>query len=71
MAATSTGVPRREFRAPELPRLHVSVGDEVAHETLGEGIVTAMGGDGTVTVRFREDRSERRLMLDYAPLRKL
>jgi DNA helicase II / ATP-dependent DNA helicase PcrA len=59
------------FRAPELPRLDLSLGDEVAHATLGEGIVTGLSGDGTVTVRFRDDQSERRLVLGYAPLTKL
>jgi DNA helicase-2/ATP-dependent DNA helicase PcrA len=59
------------FRAPEMPRIDLSLGDEVAHTTLGEGTVTALSGDGTVTVRFREDGSERRLVLGYAPLTKL
>ena len=68
---TITGAPRRAFDAPELPRIDLSLGDEVAHETLGEGVVTALSGDGTVTVRFREDRSERRLVLGYAPLTKI
>jgi DNA helicase II / ATP-dependent DNA helicase PcrA len=63
--------PRREFHAPDMPRIDLSVGDEVAHTTLGEGVVTALSSDGTVTVRFREDRSERRLVLGYAPLTKI
>jgi DNA helicase-2/ATP-dependent DNA helicase PcrA len=54
-----------------MPRLDLSVGDEVAHSTLGEGTVIALSGDGTVTVRFREDGSERRLVLGYAPLTKI
>jgi DNA helicase-2/ATP-dependent DNA helicase PcrA len=62
---------RSEFRAPDLPRIDLSLGDEVAHATLGEGVVTALSGDGTVTVRFREDRSERRLVLGYAPLTRI
>jgi hypothetical protein len=62
---------RSEFRAPEMPRIDLAVGDEVAHTTLGEGVVTALSSDGTVTVRFREDRSERRLVLGYAPLTKI
>src|SRR5262249_52135484 len=66
--ASATG---SSFRAPELPRIDLSLGDEVSHATLGEGIVTALAGDGTVTVRFRDDGSERRLMLGYAPLTKL
>ena len=63
--------PRREFRPPDMPRIDISLGDEVSHATLGEGTVTALSGDGTVTVRFREDRSERRLVLGYAPLTKI
>ncbi len=55
---------RRDF--PDL-----STGDSVRHSTLGEGIVTRIEADGTVTVRFAEDGVERRLMLDYAPLEKV
>ena len=36
--------------------------------SLGEGVVTRIEPDGVVTVRFSADGSERRLMLDYAPL---
>jgi DNA helicase-2/ATP-dependent DNA helicase PcrA len=49
----------------------LSTGDSVRHETLGEGVVTAMERGGVVTVRFASDGSERRLMLDYAPLERL
>jgi DNA helicase II / ATP-dependent DNA helicase PcrA len=70
-APAPAGGTRREFVAPDMPQIHLSVGDEVAHETLGEGMVTALSNDGTVTVRFREDQSERRLVLGYAPLTKL
>jgi DNA helicase II / ATP-dependent DNA helicase PcrA len=49
----------------------LSTGDSVRHSTLGEGIVTRIEADGTVTVRFAEDGVERRLMLDYAPLEKI
>jgi DNA helicase-2/ATP-dependent DNA helicase PcrA len=49
----------------------LSTGDSVRHSTLGEGIVTRIEADGTVTVRFAEDGVERRLMLDYAPLEKV
>jgi DNA helicase-2/ATP-dependent DNA helicase PcrA len=55
---------RRNF--PDL-----STGDSVRHSTLGEGVVTRIEADGTVTVRFAEDGVERRLMLDYAPLEKV
>jgi DNA helicase-2/ATP-dependent DNA helicase PcrA len=49
----------------------LSTGDSVRHSTLGEGVVTRIEVDGTVTVRFAEDGVERRLMLDYAPLEKV
>jgi DNA helicase II / ATP-dependent DNA helicase PcrA len=46
-------------------------GDSVRHGTLGEGVVTRIEPGGVVTVRFAGDGSERRLMLDYAPLEKI
>ena len=49
----------------------VSTGDSVRHATLGEGVVTRMDPDGTVTVRFANDGGERRLMLEYAPLERI
>jgi DNA helicase-2/ATP-dependent DNA helicase PcrA len=49
----------------------LSTGDSVRHSTLGEGVVTRIDSDGTVTVRFAEDGVERRLMLDYAPLERI
>jgi DNA helicase-2/ATP-dependent DNA helicase PcrA len=49
----------------------LSTGDSVRHETLGEGVVTAVEAGGVVTVRFAGDGSERRLMLDYAPLERI
>jgi len=59
--------------APEYaPRDHPSLttGDSVRHRSFGEGVVTGMDAGGVVTIRF-EDGSERRLMLDYAPLEKI
>jgi DNA helicase-2/ATP-dependent DNA helicase PcrA len=53
----------------EVPQL--STGDTVRHGTLGEGVVIRIEPDGVVTVRFAEDGSERRLMLDYAPLERV
>jgi DNA helicase-2/ATP-dependent DNA helicase PcrA len=52
-----------------LPAL--STGDSVRHGSLGEGVVTRIEPDGVVTVRFAADGSERRLMLEYAPLEKV
>ena len=48
----------------------LSTGDTVRHSSLGTGIVTRIEPGGVVTVRF-EDGSERRLMLEYAPLERL
>jgi DNA helicase-2/ATP-dependent DNA helicase PcrA len=61
--------------APEIaPRTNVptlSTGDSVRHGTLGEGVVTRIEVGGVVTVRFAGDGTERRLVLDYAPLEKI
>jgi DNA helicase-2/ATP-dependent DNA helicase PcrA len=50
---------------------HLTTGDTVRHGSLGEGVVTRIEPDGVVTVRFADDGSERRLMLDYAPLERI
>jgi ATP-dependent DNA helicase UvrD/PcrA len=57
--------------APRSDAPSLSTGDSVRHETLGEGVVTGIEAGGVVTVRFASDGSERRLMLDYAPLERL
>jgi DNA helicase-2/ATP-dependent DNA helicase PcrA len=62
-AAGREYVPRQDV--PEL-----ATGDAVRHASLGTGIVTRIEAGGVVTVRF-EDGSERRLMLEYAPLERL
>jgi DNA helicase-2/ATP-dependent DNA helicase PcrA len=49
----------------------LATGDSVRHSTLGEGVVVHIEAGGLVTVRFADDGSERKLMLDYAPLEKL
>ena len=53
----------------DVPQL--SVGDNVAHDQLGEGVVTGTADGGQVIVRFRTDGSERRLLLAYAPLKRI
>ena len=58
--------PREERDVPAL-----ATGDSVRHGSLGEGVVTRIEPGGVVTVRFAADGSERRLMIDYAPLEKL
>jgi DNA helicase-2/ATP-dependent DNA helicase PcrA len=59
----------REF-TPRSDVPDLSTGDTVRHQTLGTGIVTQIEAGGVVTVRF-EDGSERRLMLEYAPLERV
>jgi hypothetical protein len=58
-------------RAPRTDTPALSTGDSVRHGTLGEGVVTRIEPGGVVTVRFAGDGSERKLMLDYAPLEKI
>jgi DNA helicase II / ATP-dependent DNA helicase PcrA len=53
----------------EVPQL--STGDSVRHGTLGEGVVIRIEPGGVVTVRFAGDETDRRLMLEYAPLERL
>ena len=66
-AASPRQVPPRADR--EIPSL--ATGDSVRHGSLGEGVVTRIEPGGVVTVRFAADGSERRLMLEYAPLERL
>ena len=55
----------------ELPQ--VAPGDTVEHDKWGEGVVLAVNGSGTdaeVTIRF-DDAGEKRLLLAYAPLKRV
>jgi DNA helicase II / ATP-dependent DNA helicase PcrA len=45
-------------------------GDDVIHAQLGEGVVISTEPGGIVVVRFAEDGRERKLMADYAPIRR-
>jgi DNA helicase II / ATP-dependent DNA helicase PcrA len=65
------GAPRQSNVQPRDDVPSLSTGDSVRHSTLGEGVVTHMEAGGVVTVRFASDGSERRLMLDYAPLERI
>ena len=57
--------------APRSDHPALATGDNVRHGTLGEGVITRIEPGGVVTVRFASDGSERKLMLDYAPLEKI
>jgi DNA helicase-2/ATP-dependent DNA helicase PcrA len=50
--------------------LELQTGDDVVHASFGEGVVTAAEPGGVVVVRFSSDGSERKLMADYAPIRR-
>ena len=66
---------RQTGRAPAQPvdpgpALELQIGDDVVHASFGDGVVTAVEPGGVVVVRFSGDGSERKLMADYAPIRK-
>ncbi len=65
------GAPRESQIVPRGDVPSLQTGDSVRHASLGEGVVLRMEAGGVVTVRFAADGSERRLMLDYAPLEKI
>jgi DNA helicase-2/ATP-dependent DNA helicase PcrA len=52
------------------PALEMQTGDDVVHASFGDGIVTGVEPGGVVVVRFSGDGTERKLMADYAPIRK-
>jgi DNA helicase-2/ATP-dependent DNA helicase PcrA len=63
---TSWGEPTAVDAAP----MPFRVGDDVLHASFGEGVVTDIEEGGVVVVRFAANGSERKLMADYAPLRR-
>jgi DNA helicase-2/ATP-dependent DNA helicase PcrA len=52
------------------PALELQTGDDVVHASFGEGVVTGVEPGGVIVVRFSGDGTERKLMADYAPIRK-
>ncbi len=52
------------------PALELRTGDDIVHAAFGEGVVTAVEPGGIVVVRFAADGTERKLMADYAPIRR-
>jgi DNA helicase-2/ATP-dependent DNA helicase PcrA len=55
---------------PAGPGASFALGEDVVHATLGDGVVIGSEPGGLVVVRFASDGSERKLMVDYAPLKK-
>ena len=68
---SSYGAPAQAAVRPRSDLPDLSTGDSVRHGTLGEGVVTRIEAGGIVTVRFSGDGSERRLVLEYAPLERI
>jgi ATP-dependent DNA helicase UvrD/PcrA len=64
--ASATGGPPE----PTGPGAIFALGDDVIHSQFGEGVVVGVEPGGLVVVRFAGDGSERKLMADYAPLKK-
>jgi DNA helicase-2/ATP-dependent DNA helicase PcrA len=52
------------------PALTLQTGDDVVHASFGDGVVTGVEPGGVIVVRFAGDGAERKLMADYAPIRK-
>ncbi|HEU5104767.1 MAG TPA: UvrD-helicase domain-containing protein [Solirubrobacterales bacterium] len=50
--------------------LELQTGDDVVHASFGDGVVTGVEPGGVVVVRFSGDGAERKLMADYAPIRR-
>jgi DNA helicase-2/ATP-dependent DNA helicase PcrA len=63
--------PKGSAATPRADLPVLATGDSVRHSTLGEGVITRIEPGGVVTVRFAGESSERRLMLEYAPLEKI
>jgi len=57
-------------RREPVPGASFALGDEVVHAAFGEGMVIGHEPGGLIVVRFTGDGSERKLMADYAPLKK-
>jgi DNA helicase II / ATP-dependent DNA helicase PcrA len=58
-------------KEPEPPAVPFEVGDDVVHASFGEGVVTGVEPGPVLVVRFAGDGAERKLMADYAPLRRV
>jgi DNA helicase-2/ATP-dependent DNA helicase PcrA len=66
-SADAVGTPRGESGAAAAV---FRVGDDVVHAAFGDGVVTGVEPGGIVNVHFAGEGRERKLMADYAPIRK-
>jgi DNA helicase-2/ATP-dependent DNA helicase PcrA len=65
-ASGSGPAPQRGAGAAE----GLATGDDVVHASFGEGVITGVEPGGVIVVRFADSGAERKLMADYAPLRR-
>ncbi|MGZ5333631.1 MAG: ATP-dependent helicase [Solirubrobacterales bacterium] len=68
LGASGGSLGRRPEPLTEVPQF--ATGDDVVHAGFGEGVVTAVEPGGVITVSFANG-DERKLMADYAPLKKV
>ena len=61
--------PQADPIEPSTP-VSVAVGDDVVHASFGEGVVIGSEPGGLIVVRFAADGTERKLMAEYAPIRR-
>jgi DNA helicase-2/ATP-dependent DNA helicase PcrA len=69
------GVPRISWAAsradaPAMDDIAFRMGEDVVHAAFGEGVVIGIEPGGIVVIRFAKDGMERKLMAEYAPIRK-
>jgi DNA helicase-2/ATP-dependent DNA helicase PcrA len=69
-AASTWGGGASGAPGPRAPGATFALGEDVVHANFGEGVVVGVEPGGLVVVRFAGDGSERKLMADYAPLKK-
>jgi DNA helicase-2/ATP-dependent DNA helicase PcrA len=69
-ASTWSGGAAATAVEPTGPGAIFALGDDVTHANFGEGVIVGVEPGGLVVVRFASDGSERKLMADYAPLKK-
>ena len=64
------GAPSVGRAEPRASAAEFRTGDDVVHASFGEGVVTGIEPGQVIVVRFADDGVERKLMADYAPLKK-
>jgi DNA helicase II / ATP-dependent DNA helicase PcrA len=68
--AAGGGFSPRAPKQPHEPEAEFRIGDDVIHASFGEGVVTSVEPGAVIVVRFASEGAERKLMADYAPLKK-